>query len=309
MQVMSVTGPVDASELGVVLPHEHVFANLVREYRGTGLLNDEHLARQELELLRELGGRTLVDLTLDEIGRDPAALRRVAEATGITIIMGCGHYRDPYLDRDWFDRNTVDAIADQIVADIEEGVGGTGIRAGIIGEIGADKWFVSAAEERSFRAAARAHRRTGLSISTHAARWPVGLEQVRLLAEEDVDPRRVIVGHADTVPIPGYHLSLARLGCYVSFDSIGTGTSYDLNRAVDYVVALVRAGFSSQVLLSHDVFLRGHLRADGGPGYGYLLTDFLPLLVEAGLDAEQAWTFVTTNPQHALTGIASASKD
>jgi predicted metal-dependent phosphotriesterase family hydrolase len=302
MQLMSVTGPVDASELGVVLPHEHVFADLVREYRGTGLLNDEHLACQELTRLREAGGRTLVDLTLDEIGRDPAALRRVSGATGITIIMGCGHYRDPYLNRDWFDRHAVDAIADDMVTDIEEGVNGTGIRAGIIGEIGADRRYISAAEERSFRAAARAHARTGLTISTHAARWPVGLDQVRLLAEEGVDPRRVIVGHADTVPIPDYHLSLARLGCYVSFDSIGTGTAYDLTRAVDYVMALVRAGFASQVLLSHDVFLRGHLRADGGPGYGYLLTEFLPLLIDAGLEAEQVRSLVTNNPRKALTG-------
>jgi predicted metal-dependent phosphotriesterase family hydrolase len=307
MHVMSVNGPVEASELGVVLPHEHVFADLVREYRGTGLLNDEHLARQELSLFRAAGGQTLVDLTLDEIGRDPAALRRVAEATGVTIVMGCGHYRDPYLNRDWFDRHAVDAIAEEIVADIEEGVDGTGIRAGIIGEIGADKWFISAAEERSFRAAARAHLATGLTISTHAARWPVGLEQARLLAEEGVDPRRVIIGHADTVPIPEYHLSLARLGCYVSFDSIGTGTSYDLSRAVDYVMALARAGFSSQVLLSHDVFLRGHLRADGGPGYAFVLTDFLPLLVDAGLDAEEARSLATINPLRALTGVGAAS--
>ena len=112
MQVMSVTGPVQPADLGVVLPHEHVFSDLVREYRGTGLLNDEHLACQELGILHAAGGNTLVDLTLDEIGRDPAALRRVSEATGVTIIMGCGHYRDPYLNRDWFDQHAVDAIAD-----------------------------------------------------------------------------------------------------------------------------------------------------------------------------------------------------
>ncbi len=306
MQVMSVTGPVQPADLGVVLPHEHVFCDLVREYRGTGLLNDEHLACQELGMLHAAGGNTLVDLTLDEIGRDPAALRRVSEATGVTIIMGCGHYRDPYLNRDWFDQHAVDAIADELVADIEEGVRGTGIRAGIIGEIGADKWYISAAEERSFRAAARAHVRTGLTISTHAARWPVGLEQLRLLAEEGVDPRRVIIGHADTVPSPGYHLELARQGCYISFDSIGTGTRYDLGRAVDYVMALVRAGFGAQVLLSHDVFLRGHLHADGGCGYGYLLTDFLPMLAAAGLDPEETRALVRTNPRAALTGEALA---
>jgi len=216
--------------------------------------------------------------------------------------MGCGHYRDPYLDRDWFDRTEVDAIADQLVLDITEGVRGTGVRAGIIGEIGADRAYISAAEERSFRAAARAHLRTGLTISTHAARWPVGLAQLALLAEEGVDPRRVIVGHTDSVPIPGYHLALVKEGCYISFDSIGTGSSYDTHRAVDYVLDLVRAGFGSQILLSHDVCLRDHLGATGGCGYAYLLTDFLPLLTAAGLDQEQVRAFVTDNPRAALAG-------
>ncbi len=299
---MTVTGPVGADQLGVVLPHEHVFIDLVREYRGSGLLNDEHLACSELLALRAAGGGTLVDLTVDEIGRDPAGLRRVSQATGISIVMGCGHYRDPYLDRDWFDRTAVDAIADELVRDITEGACGTGIRAGIIGEIGADRAFISAAEERSFRAAARAHLRTGLTISTHAARWPVGTAQLRLLAEEGVDPRRVIVGHTDSVPIPDYHLALVRQGCYVSFDSIGTGSAYDTARAVDYVLDLVRAGFGAQILLSQDVCLRDHMQACGGCGYAYLLTGFLPLLTAAGLDPEEVRSFVTDNPRAALTG-------
>ena len=299
---MTVTGPVAPGDLGVVLPHEHVFIDLVREYRGNGLLNDEDLAKAEVAALREAGGGTLVDLTLDEIGRDPAALRRVGEATGVRIVMGCGHYRDPYLDRDWFDRMSVDVIADEITRDITEGVRGTGVRAGIIGEIGADRRYISAAEERSFRAAARAHRRTGLTISTHAARWPVGLDQLDLLAEEGVDPRRVIVGHADSVPIPDYHLALARRGCYVSFDGIGTGSRYDQDRTAGYVIELARAGFAAQVLLSHDVCLSDHLRAHGGCGYGYLIEGFLPLLTAAGLEADQVWRLVTQNPATALSG-------
>jgi predicted metal-dependent phosphotriesterase family hydrolase len=302
MQIQTVTGPVLADDLGIVLPHEHVFIDLVREYRGTGLLSDEYLACRELDLLRAAGGGTLIDLTTDEIGRDPLGLARVAEATGVRIVMGCGHYRDPYLDGAWFDRHAVDAIAAQMISDIEDGVGDTGVRAGIIGEIGADRRYISAAEERSFRAAARAHRRTGLTISTHAARWPVGTEQVRLLAEEGVDPRRVIISHCDSVPLPDYHLALARQGCYVEFDAIGTGTPYDTERAADYVLALIRAGFGAQVLLSQDVCLRGHLKADGGPGYAYLITDFLPLLVRAGVEEEEARGLLTVNPRTALTG-------
>jgi phosphotriesterase-related protein len=304
MDVMTVTGPVAAEQLGVVLPHEHVFIDLVREYRGSGLLNDEQLASEELRALRAAGGSTLVDLTLDEIGRDPAALRRASEATGISIVMGCGHYRDPYLDRTWFDRTAVDAIAEELVTDITQGAGATDVRAGIIGEIGADRGYISAAEERSFRAAARAHARTGLTISTHAARWPVGTAQLQLLSEEGVDPRRVIIGHTDSVPIPDYHLALVRQGCYVSFDSIGTGSPYDTDRAVDYVLELVRAGFGAQILLSQDVCLRDHLRATGGPGYTFVLTDFLPKLTAAGLDPEQVRSFVTDNPRMALTGAS-----
>lgn len=302
VDVMTVTGPVPADDLGVVLAHEHVFIDLVSEYRGTGLLNDEQLAAAELRALREAGGGTLVDLTTDEIGRDPQALRRASQASGVAIVMGSGHYRDPYLDRNWFDRMSADAIADEITRDLTEGVRGTGIRAGIIGEIGADRRWISAAEERSFRAAARAQLRTGVTISTHAARWPVGIEQVALLVGEGVDPRRVIVGHADTVPVPGYHLELARQGCYVSFDGIGTGSRHDTEQIARSVLALVRDGFGAQVLLSHDVCLREHLRAHGGCGYAYLITEFLPMLIAAGMDPDEARGLITANPRAALTG-------
>ena len=201
--VMTVTGPVPISDLGFTLPHEHIFANQVREYRGNGLLNDEALAILEIEKLIGSGGRTLIDCTIDEVARDPLALQRVSKATGLNIVMGCGHYRDPYLDNNWFDKNAPDAIAEIIVRDLMEGVDDTGVRSGIIGEIGADKWYISAAEERSFRAAARAHHKTGITITTHAARWPVGLPQLDLLAEENVDPRRVISGIATWFRRPG----------------------------------------------------------------------------------------------------------
>src|SRR4029079_19579224 len=107
---MTVTGPVPISDLGFTLPHEHIFANQVREYRGNGLLNDEALAILEIEKLIGSGGRTLIDCTMDELPRDPVALQRVSKATGLNIVMFCGHYRDPYLDNNWFDNNAPDAI-------------------------------------------------------------------------------------------------------------------------------------------------------------------------------------------------------
>ena len=300
--VMTVRGPVPADRLGVVLPHEHLFSDLLLEYRGAGLLADEELAVAELTRFADAGGGTLVDLTTVEIGRDPAALRRVSEATGVHVVMGCGHYRDPYLDRAWFDRTPVDAIAEQLVGEITDGVGTERIRPGVIGEIGCDLGHLSAAEERSFRAAARAHRATGLTISTHAARRPVGLAQLAVLEHEGVDPGRVVVGHCDTVPVPSYHLELAARGCWVQLDGFGSDGAYYEERALGYVVRLAEAGHLRQVLLSHDVFLPAHLHAHGGTGYDHLLTQVVPALRERGFSEAEVRTLLEDNPRRALTG-------
>lgn len=298
---MTVLGEVPVGELGRVLSHEHVFCDTTREYRGDGLLNDERLAVEELSCLAG-ETTTLVELSLPEIGRDPRALRRVSRASGVHIVMGCGFYREPYLDRQRLDRASVDDLAEDLISEIEGGVDDSGVRPGIIGEIGADQRYVSAMEERALRAAARAHLGTGLAISTHSARWPVATAQLRILREEGVEPRRVIVGHTDTVPDPEFHLFLAAQGCYVSFDSVGTSGEYQDARTAEYVLALVRAGHLDRVLLSQDVFLASHLAANGGPGYGHLFEAFLPRLEGLGLDAAEIRRIVVDNPARALVG-------
>ncbi len=303
--VMTVTGPVAAGELGVVLPHEHVFDELLREYRADGLLNDAALAVQELGHYAAAGGGTLVELTTQEIGRDPAGLARVSAASGVRIVMGCGHYRDPYLDRDRFDRCDADELAAAMIDEVRHGVRDTGVRPGVIGEIGSDRWYISAAEERSFRAAARTHLETGLTISTHAARWPVGRAQLALLEAEGVDPRRVVIGHCDGVEGPDYHLELARRGCFVQFDGFGTETEFDMARGLGHLMRLRAEGLLGQVLVSHDVFLRSQLKARGGPGYDYILVTLVPRLRELGLDEAELRQLLVDNPRAALTGERS----
>lgn len=298
--ISTVRGPIDAGELGITLPHEHIFIDLLREVRTDGLLNDPQLMAEELERFRMAGGRTVVDCTNVGLARDPLALRRMAVKTGLNIIMGSGHYREPYIDRAWMDRHSVDEVAGLIVRDIEEGADGTDVRAGIIGEIGCDR-YITTAEERSFRAAARAHLRTGVTITTHAARWPVGLPQLELLRSEGVDCRRVIVGHCDLVPSTDYHEAIAAAGAFVQFDTIRGETEYDTERRIGYVLNMVRKGLIRHVLLSHDVCRRSHLAALGGCGYIYLLTSFLPRLREAGLSQEQIEQMTVENPRRALT--------
>ena len=244
-----------------------------------------------------------MDVTSEGLGRNPEGLREISQHTGVKIVMGCGHYRDPYLDRSWIDRTDTDTVAGLIESEIAQGVAGTDIRPGIIGEIAADKWYVSAAEERSFRAAARAQKRTGLTITTHAARWAaVGRAQLAILRHEDVDPRRIIIGHCDTVPDTDYHSEVARGGSYVEYDTIRDESEYELDRVVGYIMNMFKAGLGEQVLISHDVCLTSHLSIHGGPGYDYIPSRFVPRLKVAGLTADDIETLLVHNPRRALTG-------
>ncbi|MEO7118897.1 MAG: phosphotriesterase-related protein [Candidatus Limnocylindrales bacterium] len=298
---MTVTGPVAADRLGVTLPHEHIFINMLREYRGDGFVADEGLATSEVAAFWAAGGGTIVDVTTIGLWRKPEALRRISETTGVKIVMGTGYYRELYQDRPALDRASVNQLADGLVRDIEVGIDGTDVRAGIIGELACDEWL-TAIEERCFRAAARAHLQTGLTLSTHAARWPVGLAQLDLFESEGVDPGRVIVGHCDLVADPDYHLAVARRGAWVQFDCIQGRLDHETKQAVGYVLALLEAGFSDRILLSHDVCLRSNLAALGGCGYTYVPTGFRDELLAAGVLEAMVDGFLIDNPRRALTG-------
>jgi phosphotriesterase-related protein len=305
MDVMTVRGPVAGDALGLTLPHEHLFLDLFRITRvRDGLLNDETLAIQEAARFKAAGGSTLVEVTNHGLRRNPAALRRVAEATGLHVVMGSGWYREPYYDHDYIARRTTVDLAADFVAEIEKGDPGTGIRPGIIGEIGADWGWVSPAEERVTRAAARAHRKTGLAVTLHALESPVGLQQLALLKEEGADPRRVIVGHSDTWPDPEYHDAIARQGAYVQFDTIRGLHPYEVEKALRLVMEFLRRGHLRQLLLSHDNCFKSHLVGYGGNGYAYIPTRFVPLLEESGLGTEQIQTILVENPRRVLTGEA-----
>ncbi|WP_433420987.1 phosphotriesterase family protein [Microtetraspora malaysiensis] len=331
--VMTIGGPLPASDLGITLMHEHLFINQMREQRRTGLVNDLNMIRHEVGRFVTAGGGTIVELTVAELADgaapDPAgahtreqagtgcssgstrpianvtALAEVAARTGVHLVLGTGHYRDPYLDKEWFDRHCADRIADELVRDISEGIPETGgVRAGIIGEIGADKWYLSAAEERSFRAAARAHRRTGVPITTHAARWPVGLTQLDLLCgEEEVPPDRVIIGHVDTVKAPlEYALELARRGAWVQFDNLRSRRPEDLDHLASRVLGFARAGRLDQLLLSHDLCTTADWPDEGGVGLTHLLTTVKRHLTAAGLDEKEFDQLLIDNPRRALSG-------
>jgi phosphotriesterase-related protein len=180
--VQTVLGPIDPAELGWTLPHEHTAIalwHIPNRWDYWELRRDEPIITDELAAFRAAGGGAVVDLTLDGVGRDPDWLVNLSHTTGLHLVMGAGWYRGAhYPPEALIDRRSVAALADVIERDATVGVGETGVRAGIIGEIGVDKPWLSAQEERVHRAAARAARRTGLAITTHAVQSLVGLDQL-----------------------------------------------------------------------------------------------------------------------------------
>jgi predicted metal-dependent phosphotriesterase family hydrolase len=307
--VMTVLGAVDPSSVGFTLPHEHTqiyLWHIQDRWDYWELTKDEPVALEELALYREAGGTTLVDLTLPGVGRDPLWLKRLAEQSGLNLVMGGGWYRTAYYPVEaLIDKRSVDSLAEELVGEATVGVGETGVRIGILGEIGTDKPWVSPSEERVFRAAARASRRTGLAVTTHAVLSDVGQAQLTILEEEGVDPGRVVIGHQDSYPVLDHYLSLIGRGASIEFDFLGMSFSaveeHGESRLIDLLLELLHRGHADRVLLSQDVCHTSQLRHYQGNGYVYLQTTFLPRLRERGVSQAEIDQMTIANPRRVLT--------
>ena len=307
-RVMTVSGPLPPDRVGFTLPHEHTGIYLWHvpdRWDYWELTPVELTLADELSDFRRRGGSTLVDLTGPGVGRDPDRLRRLASRTGVQIVMGCGWYRGAYYPPEArIDRRSVDDLAAELIAEFRDGVAGSGVRPGIIGEIGTDKPWVSALEERVHRAAARASLATGMAISTHAILSPVGLDQLRIFSEEGVDTARVVIGHADSYPLLDHYLAILDRGANLEFDFIGHrfGTEEAAEpRLVELIVELLERGYGPQLLLSQDVCHNSQLKANGGLGYTYIQQHFLPTLRTAAVGEGEIAQLTVDNPRRLLT--------
>jgi predicted metal-dependent phosphotriesterase family hydrolase len=307
-RVMTVSGPIPPDKVGFTLPHEHTAISLWHvpdRWDYWQLTADDDILLDELRDYRRRGGGTLVDLTLPGVARNPDRLRRLASETGLNVVMGTGWLSESYYPPEArIDRRSVDDLADELVAEFEHGVGTSGIRPGIIGEIGTDRPWVSAQEERVHRAAARAARRTGMAITTHSLKSAVGLDQLRIIADEGVDPGRVVIGHADSHLDLDYYIAVLDAGANLQFDLLGHrfGVEETIEpRLVEAIVELLERGFASQLLLSQDVSHDRQLKAHGGFGYVYLHQHFLPTLRTAAVGEGEIRQLTMDNPARILT--------
>ena len=352
-KAMTVRGPIDPDQLGITLMHEHLFfdprklaqptyntpatefalwdqkltldnLHLARDRKPIGdnsFFYDEQMAIFEVSDYRYAGGNTFVDVTSKGLRPDPLAMRRVSYATGVNVIMGTAWYQKMFHPED-MDQRTVEELTDEIIRDITIGVGQTGIRSGIIGEVGIEGRPITDNEIKSIRAAARASRATGAAITFHRG----GLKREKLqvlsiLGEEGADLTRTIMGHSDVIAgdLP-FMKELLEQGVYIEFDFLGkleVALSYGPRTpephpggwgstalVAEAVVNLIEAGYEDRVLLSHDVYPKLQYKSYGGTGYAYVLEKFLPHLRTVGVTEEQTNKFMVENPKRALTFVA-----
>jgi phosphotriesterase-related protein len=348
---MTVLGPVDPAEVGCTLMHEHVFVDLrdstfappeepeLKQYefakvdisilwllrrrpfslcRDNVVLSDEDTAVRELEHFVRAGGSTLVDCTVEGIGRDPVAVQRVARTSGLNIVQGTGAHVE-LTHPSWVESDSPDELAARFVRDVTHGIDDTGVRAGIIGEIGtsgiargsrAKDGDFTRAEEKVLRAAARASVETGAAVAVHLdPRSQSALAVCDVLAAEGVQPERIVMCHLDANPDLDYHRAVAERGVYVEYDHFGReyyaahfNRPYTSDaRRIELLAAMLEAGYERQLLVSQDVCAKIDLRSYGGVGYAHIVDQLLPDFRRAGVTDAQLESLLRENPRRVLT--------
>ncbi|MFJ9683000.1 phosphotriesterase [Streptomyces sp. NPDC101194] len=302
----TVTGDLPAGSVtGPALAHEHLVLDLDHRGDGAAVLDPARhttAVTAELTSLREEFGLGLVvELTCRGMGRDVRALARIAREARIAVVAATGWYYEPFHTPE-IDGSSVEELTDTLVREIAGGIGTTGIRPGVLGEIGSHGDTPTAPEAKVLRASARAALATGLSVATHAQLGRGGIAQLELLTGEGLPAHRVSIGHQDLLDDPAVHEELAASGAYVAFDTVGKDGYQSDGTRLRLLLALIEAGHADRVLLSCDISRHGYLLDEGGQGYGHLFRSFLPEVRAAGVDDELIDLMTRRNPLRFLTG-------
>lgn len=299
-RVMTVLGPIQAAGFGPAAAHEHLFIDLSGpKHDADAKLDDPAQATAEVRLFQAAGGRGLVDMTPIGLGRQAGELREVSRLTGVHIIAATGLYYERFYP-DWVAASPAEAIAEQLIGEAMHGIDGTGVRPGVIGEIGSSRDEITPLEAKVMRAAALAQRATGLPIATHCTLGTMAEQQLALLEQAGADPRRVIIGHQDLTGDVASHLRLAGRGAFVAYDTAGKNQYASDARRAKLVAELFSHGFGGQVLVSCDISRQSYLRRNGGCGYVHLLTGFQAELRRAGLSDSDLRQLLVDNPARAF---------
>lgn len=333
--VRTVTGDVDPGDFGPTLIHEHIISSVlcywepevapaiatskidlvslsdVRRHpfavRSNLILDDVATAVDELSKLSAAGGWGVIDVTSHGLGRDARAVRLVSEQSGVRIVLGCGYYirksHPPGVDE-----RSISQLAEEMQRDIVEGIDGSDVRAGVIGEIGAGSYPMDPVERRVMQAAARAQVATGAGIVVHPAPGEESaIEVADVLDAAGASMDKVVMSHVDE-RLRGSHTSLRRLadyGCLLGFDTFGREIYYagrsrqhpsDAER-IQGILDLLEMGLGDQIGLSQDICLRHELSSFGGHGYAHVLINIVPRLLDAGVPSSAIDQMLVSTPR------------
>jgi phosphotriesterase-related protein len=337
-KAQTVLGLIDPAGLGRTLMHEHVLCDIrppgtrgdndlgpevtlenvwqlnyghgVRRAGRKYMLDLEDIAVKELDLLRQEGGDTVVELSCGGLSPDPAGLRRISEGTGIRLVMGCGHYVNDYQDPRNRER-TVDDFAAEMIDQVQVGAWGTDVRSGMIGEIGCQSPWTDL-EKRVMRAALLAMQHTGAAINVHPGRHEDQPQEVAdFIRAADCPTDRIVISHIDrTIFDVARLLRLAETGVTLEFDLFGQESSYyglsDIDMPNDatrlkLIRALIDHGHLDRVVISHDICYRTRLSAFGGHGYGHIFRNVVPMMRRRAFTDDELDAILVRNPRRLLT--------
>ncbi|HVQ90648.1 MAG TPA: phosphotriesterase-related protein [Mycobacteriales bacterium] len=312
-EVATVRGPVDSTELGSTLMHEHIFVltpEIQQNYPGEW--DEETMvaeAVRRLTAVKEAGVSTIVDPTVVGLGRYLPRIQRINEQVDLNIVVATGVYT--YGDAPFYFRFRGPAVAETLpepmvemfVRDIEEGIAGTGVRAAFL-KCAVDAPGLTTDGERIMRAVAAAHRRTGVPITVHTHPGTKrGLDVQRILDDEGVDPRRVVLAHSGDSTDADHLSELAEAGFYLGMDRFGIELEVPFADRVGIVVELCRRGYADRLVLSHDASCYidwvdpGLMAALPNWHYLHIHRDVLPALRAARVTTEQIRQMLVDNPR------------
>lgn len=285
---------------GYTLTHEHMSIDLTPGDLGT---DSFYKLCDDLREIRRFGVRNIVDLTNQTMGRDVAYIQRLADATGINIIMSTGFYLDRYSK--WaIEGKTIDELAGEMLRDLQEGIDGTGIPAGIIGEVAWSAPEPTECELMIWEAVALVSRETNSIVSTHPSYGVQQVPQARFLIERGVAPERIVIGHVEFYPSDNALQELFDLGVFIGVDMIGKSVGEGDEYRADLVAKAKRWGYLDQVLLSCDLCRRQDLKSCGGYGYAHFFETFVPLLKRRGIVDADINLMLGDNPHRLFCGSA-----
>lgn len=341
----TVTGTVTANEVELICPHEHLFLDMTHEavepktdkqkqvfysdiqmkdlgvlrrnpyiVKTNLVLDDVDTAVYETEFLKDYNCNLLVDVTTVGLGRDLEKLQEFCKRSDLNVIAGTGLFVHDVITDD-FEKMTVEQLADWMINEINNGDSVTGVKPGVIGEIGTSE-VIYPVEKKSLLAAAIASVKTDLPVYVHTYSWSrAGLEAIDILMENGVKPQNICICHLDVTFDDEYIRKVLDRGVYLEFDNLGkefyfeeqdgafSGGPFETDVArVRKLKELINEGYVDRLLLANDLCLKASLRTFGGWGYDHVFCNIVPMMKMEGISKQDIKTIIEVNPKRFLFG-------